>query len=107
MKHYWTPTIASGFFGSYMSLKYSQAALNDAGNGVGAVNTDEYRVGANLIWTPVQNFDIGGEVMYLRSNHLNRPVGLAPDFALNAIGLPSWKGSNGTVEGRVRVQRSF
>jgi hypothetical protein len=107
MKHYWTPTISSGIFGSYMALYYSRGAIADLGRGVGAVNTDEYRVGSNLVWTPVKNFDIGGEIMYLRDNHHSRPVGLAPDFALLAIGLPSYRGSNGTVEGRLRVQRTF
>jgi hypothetical protein len=107
LKHYWTPTISSGFFGSYMALYNSAASIADFGGGVGAVNTDEYRIGSNLVWTPVKNFDIGGEVMYLRDNHHSRPVGLAPDFAMWAVGLPSYKGSNGTVEGRLRVQRSF
>lgn len=107
LKHYWTPTLSSSFAGSYLGLRYSNAARAAFGGGVGAVNTDEYRVGTNLIWTPVKNFDIGGEVFYLRDNHLNRPAGLAPDVALWAAGLPSWKGSNSTVEGRLRVQRSF
>jgi hypothetical protein len=107
MKHYWTPTISSGLFGSYMALYYSPGSIADVGRGVGAVNTDEYRVGSNLVWTPVKNFDIGGEVMYMRDNHHSRPVGLAPDFAMWAIGLPSYHGSNGTVEGRLRVQRTF
>ncbi len=107
LKHYWLPTLSSGVFGSYMGLRYSQAALAGFGGGVGAINTDEYRVGTNLIWTPVKNFDIGGEITYLRDNHLNRPVGLAPDAAMWAVGLPSWKGANSTVEGRLRVQRSF
>ena len=107
LRHYWTPTLSSSLFGSFMSLRYSSAAIADLGSGVGAINTDEYRVGSNLVWTPVKNFDIGGEAMYLRDNHLNRPVGLAPDPVLNAVGLPSWKSSNGTVEGRIRVQRAF
>lgn len=107
LKHYWMPTLSSGFFGSYMGLRYSAASLAGLGNGIGAVNTDEYRVGSNLIWTPVKNFDIGAEVTYLRDNHLNRPIGLASNAALWAVGLPSWKGVNSTVEGRLRVQRSF
>ena len=107
LKHYWTPTFASGFYGSYMGLRYSQAALADVGNGVGAVNTNEFRVATNLIWTPVKNFDLGTEIMYVRANHLNRPVGLVPDPWLMAIGLPTWKGVNGAFEGRVRAQRTF
>lgn len=107
MRHYWMPTLSSGVFGSFMQLRYSGAAIAGVGGGTGPVNVDEYRLGSNLIWTPVKNFDIGGEVMYLRDNLINRPAGLAPDAALNAFGLPSWKGSNGTVEGRLRVQRAF
>ena len=90
-----------------MGLRYSGAALADVGGGVGAVNTDEFRAATQLVWTPVKNFDIGSELMYVRANHLNRPVGLAPDIVLNTVGLPSWKGVNGALEGRVRVQRTF
>lgn len=106
-KHYWTSTISSGFYGSYMGLRYSAAALADTGGGVGAVNTDEFRAATNLVWTPVKNFDVGSEVMYVRANHLNRPVGLVADPWLVASGLPSWKGVNGVFEGRIRAQRSF
>lgn len=106
-KHYWTPTLSSGVYGSLMELYYSPSAIADFGGGVGAVNTTEYRVGSNLVWTPIKNFDLGGELMYLRDNHHSRPVGLAPDIALWSVGLPSWKGANATVEGRLRIQRSF
>ena len=106
-RHYWTPTLSSGFYGSYLALYYSPTAIANFGNGVGAINTDEYRVGSNLVWTPIKNFDLGGELMYLRDNHHSRPVGLAPDVALWYAGLPGWKSSNGTLEGRLRLQRSF
>ncbi|PWB94086.1 porin [Methylosinus sporium] len=106
-KHYWTPTLSSGLYGSVLELYYSPSAIADFGGGVGAVNTTEYRIGSNLVWTPLKNFDLGGELMYLRDNHHSRPVGLAPDIALWSVGLPSWKGANATVEGRLRLQRSF
>ncbi|WP_159730350.1 porin [Methylosinus sp. Ce-a6] len=106
-KHYWTPTLSSGVYGSYLALYHSPSAIAAFGGGVGAVNTTEYRIGSNLVWTPIKNFDLGGELMYLRDNHHSRPVGLAPDIALWSVGLPSWKGVNATVEGRVRLQRSF
>jgi hypothetical protein len=109
-KHYWTPTLSSGVYGSWMSQYYSNQSITPSpgfGNGIGMVNLDEYRVGSNLVWTPVKNFDIGGELMYLRDNYHSRPVGLAPDYVLWSYGLPSWKGVNYTVEGRLRVQRSF
>jgi len=110
LKHYWTPTLSSGVFGSWMSQYYSNQSISPTfgfGSGIGMVNLDEYRIGTNLVWTPVKNFDIGGEIMYLTDNYRSRPVGLAPDYVLWSYGLPSWKGANYTVEGRLRVQRTF
>ncbi len=105
-KHYWIPTLASAIFGSYTQVNYSQNALNGYGGAVGVPNLKTARVGTNLVWTPVKGFDIGAEFMYVNVQQ-TRPVGLAPDAALNTVGLPSWRGSNNEYEGRVRVQRAF
>ena len=105
-KHYWIPTLASALFGSYTQVNYSQNALNGFGGAVGVPNLKTARVGTNLVWTPVKGFDIGAEFMYVNVQQ-TRPVGLASDSVLNAVGLPSWRGSNNEYEGRVRVQRAF
>ncbi|MGO9674030.1 MAG: porin [Methylocella sp.] len=105
-KHYWIPTLASAIFGSYAQINYSQNALSGFGGAVGVSNLKTARVGTNLVWTPIKGFDIGAEFMYVNVSQ-TRPVGLAPDTALNTVGLPSWRGSNNEYEGRVRVQRAF
>ncbi len=89
MRHYWTPTIRQNLFGSYADVSY---------DGTAAVNIDfnEWRVGTNLIWSPVAGLDLGVEVMYSRLES-DTPVlfnGLLGDVD------DAW-------EGRLRVQRDF
>jgi hypothetical protein len=105
-KHYWIPTLASAIYGSYMTVNYSGDALAGFGGGVGISNIKEGRVGTNLVWTPLKGFDIGAEFMYVHVNQL-RPVGLAPDAVLNAVGLPTFQPNTNQYEGRLRVQRAF
>ena len=105
-KHYWIPTLASAIYGSYMTVNYSGDALAGFGGGVGISNIKEGRVGTNLVWTPLKGFDIGAEFMYVHVNQ-SRPVGLAPDAVLNAVGLPTFQPNTNQYEGRLRVQRAF
>jgi Porin subfamily len=105
-KHYWIPTLASAIYGSYMAVNYPGDALAGFGGAVGISNIKESRVGTNLVWTPLKGFDIGAEFMYVHVNQ-SRPVGLAPDAVLNAVGLPSFQPNNNQYEGRLRVQRAF
>jgi len=105
-KHYWIPTLSSGIYGSYMQVNYPGDALAGFGGGVGISNIKEARVGSNLVWTPLKGFDIGAEFMYVHVNQ-TRPAGLAPDFVLNAAGLPSFQPNTNQYEGRLRVQRAF
>jgi hypothetical protein len=105
-KHYWIPTLASAVYGSYMAVNYPGNALAGFGGAVGISNIKEGRVGTNLVWTPLKGFDIGAEFMYVHINQ-SRPVGLASDLVLNAVGLPSFQPNNNQYEGRIRVQRAF
>ncbi|WP_374310585.1 porin [Methylocella sp.] len=105
-KHYWLPTLASAFFGSYAKINYSYNALQGYGGAVGVSNVGVARVGTNLVWTPVKGFDIGAEFLYL-NNTISRPVGLASDAVLQSYGLPGFRGTQNMYEGRVRVQRAF
>jgi len=94
--HYWLPILSSAIFGSYMEMHYPANALNGFGGAAGVSNLKEGRVG----------FDIGAEFMYV---HLNRarPVGLAPNSALTAAGLPAFQSNNNQYESRLRIQRAF
>src|SRR5450631_1711079 len=105
-RHYWIPSLSSGIYGSYMEVHYPANALNGFGGAVGVSNLKEGRVGTNLVWTPIKNFDIGAEFMYVHLNE-TRPVGLAPNSTLNTAGLPAFQPNNNQYEGRLRVQRAF
>ena len=108
-RHYWIPSLSSGIYGSYMEVHYPANALNGFGGAVGVSNLKEGRVGTNLVWTPIKNFDIGAEFMYVHLNE-TRPVGLAPNSgagSLTAAGLPAFQPNNNQYEGRLRVQRAF
>ena len=111
LKHYWTPTISSGLFGSYYRITYNSAAkapIGLFGNAlnVGQSNYYETRLGTNLVWTPVKNFDLGTEITWARAI-TSRPFGLAPDVALQAAGLPAFRSVTDSFYGKVRAIRAF
>ena len=119
LKHYWTPTVSSAFFGGYYQVNYSQNArmpinpfflVGGAAYGVagtqGITNFRDVRVGTNLVWTPIKNFDIGAEFTYIRYM-TDRPFGLAPDAVLSAYGLPKWAGTTSQYIGAIRMIRAF
>lgn len=58
-RHFWVPTWKSTFLGSYAVVDQKDAAASDV---------KEMMLGANLIWSPVANLDIGPEVSYRRTN---------------------------------------
>ena len=123
-KHYWTPTISSGFFGNYYQVTYSnasqypinpQAFANLSGAGLagtgslftaGINNFREVRIGSNIVWTPIKNFDIGAELTYARYMS-PRQFGLAPDFILRTVGLPGYQGTTSQYLGAIRMIRAF
>jgi hypothetical protein len=105
-KHYWLPNLASGVYGSYMQFYNPQNALDGFGGAVGVSNKQEGRVGTNLVWTPIKGFDIGAEFMFIHVTR-SRPVGLASNAQLNAVGLPSFQANQDEYTGRIRIQRAF
>lgn len=72
--HYWTPSVRQNVFASYMKLDpgrngYFTTDLSAFGLGTvnqGFVDVSEFKVGSNVIWSPIKNFDIGVEVLYTR-----------------------------------------
>ena len=124
LKHYWTPTVSSAFFGGYYQVTYSQNArmpINPFFTGAGPAtgvgtggpafalgmnNFRDVRIGTNLVWTPIKNFDIGAEFTYARYMS-DRPFGLAPDPVLQTFGLPKWVGTTSQYLGAIRMIRAF
>jgi hypothetical protein len=95
--HYWTPTIRQAVYGSYSKLDYA--------NGIGGIanvglDPTEWRVGSNLIWSPVAGLDIGVEVLYANARVKN---------FVQAAGRPVGQliKSDDSFQGRLRVQRDF
>lgn len=67
--HYWTPTVRQAVFGSYASFDVP-AAVQQVPGTIGATRYDwtGWRVGTNVYWSPVPNFDIGAEYAYTQFN---------------------------------------
>jgi len=95
--HYWTPTIRQAVYGSYSELDYGGGVF--AG---GFANQDpkEFRIGSNLIWSPVSGLDIGVEVLYAKAEVKNR---------IQAAGAPLGVliKSDDALSARLRIQRDF
>ena len=114
--HYWTPTIRSVLLASYISLTPPSAAQNTDWTLGGISKANEYRLGAQLVWSPVKDLDIGAELQYMKLNaSLTGNGGAAtctpggPGFgsaacAAVAAGLNA---SPSAWQGRVRIQRQF
>ncbi|MBJ6124901.1 porin [Microvirga splendida] len=83
LNHYWTPTIRQSLFGSYARVEYGTAAPS--------ADFTEWRVGSNVIWSPVAGLDIGVEALYSNLN---------PRGIVGANDDDAW-------EGRLRIQRDF
>ncbi|MGO4573907.1 porin [Microvirga sp. 2TAF3] len=99
-RHYWTPSIRQSVFGSYMRVEYGRGAssVTPAGFVVGLTDFNEWRLGSNIIWSPVSGLDLGLEVIYARVDPRGRVF-------IPATGLVF--GQESGVEGRLRVQRDF
>ena len=135
--HYWTPEWRSAFFGSYAETDFGKGARNGfsgpapnlvgngaaGGNSLAALNALAFNttlrnfsvatVGANLIWSPVRDLDIGVEALYQRAELKS---GRAADGQIGALGTGAGAlvgVPNKTVSfddifvTRVRVQRDF
>jgi Porin subfamily len=104
--HYWTPQVRQSLFGSYARVDYASAvetpvnALTGARPAGALTDSTEFRVGTNVIWSPVPGFDIGVEVLYARID----PKGRVVDVNKNN---GATKGSDDAFEARLRIQRDF
>ncbi len=93
--HYWTPTVRTNVYGSYIGLDYAAAAADPLVGGFR--DTRIVQAGGALIWSPVANLDLGAEVLY---HHID------PDGSV-ALPVTGFRNSEGAVEARLRIQRGF
>ncbi|MDF2971644.1 MAG: hypothetical protein K0R61_2094 [Microvirga sp.] len=119
LNHNWSPTWQTNVFGSWMRFDAPEVAQyvvpataatianGSAGTTTGLVDFDEVRVGANVIWTPVKDFLIGVEALYIRVDSRERVAVPLTTAAGDPTGTFRSTGSDATWEGRLRVQRDF
>jgi hypothetical protein len=105
--HYWTPSFRQAVFGTYTRLNYSSQVAGvvvDPFLGVvntGFVDSNQFQIGTNLLWSPVKGLDIGPEIVYTKLD----PRGRVPDFNRGA-GIFT-VGSADAIDARLRFQRDF
>ncbi|TDR85184.1 porin [Enterovirga rhinocerotis] len=122
--HYWAPQWRSAFFGSYAEVSFgagSRAVVaslpNSSRFGLDSSYDSRLRdysvsvVGANLIWSPVRDLDIGLEAVYTRVDLKGGRVAdltAGTNGQLIAAGMPPKTAkSDDTWSVRMRVQRDF
>ncbi len=131
--HYWTPSVRSAAFASYGEMAFAPGARlaqglasRVTGTGPGEPGTrffalnqvlrDSYRflIGANLIWSPTKEFDIGLEAIYTRTGlqsgrvlDLSRFPNQTAAFVNNPANAVATVSGVDAVQVRARVQRDF
>jgi hypothetical protein len=87
LRHYWAPTLRQNVFASYANVEYGGSADFDF---------NEFRVGTNVIWSPVAGLDLGVEVIYSQ-------LDASAPFLVNGV----LEDEDDAWEGRLRIQRDF
>jgi len=98
LKHFWSPTVSSSLFASVFSMSYPESVEHGAPGVSGAGDYKETIVGGNLVWTPLKNLMVGGELSY--SIGKTQTETGADHHAKQWTASPEWSG-------RVRVQQKF
>jgi hypothetical protein len=100
------PTLQGAVFGSYANVDHTNFTRTAVAplvlSRTSAVDFQEYRVGANLRWTPIRGLLIGAEVIY--SNVRHDRVGIT---SFKGTGIPVTTRGGDAWEGRFRIQRDF
>jgi len=97
LDHFWSPHYRSSFFGSFASLQAPSGATAGAWNGSGFFgDATVWNAGANFVWVPTRNFEIGAELIFAQ---------LKQDVRASTLTVFNRSDSNWT--GRLRVERNF
>ena len=125
--HYFTPQLRTNIFGSYINLQPGNKTRTTDWVLGGLSRASQYDVGANLVYSPTKNFDIGLEVTYAKLNQsLTGQNGAAPTSVFvapntagtnnvggllpaNVIATPvlPFRVSPNMVQTRIRAERTF
>ena len=105
VQHYWSPEWNSSLFGAYVEIHNPFEAQSISGSGTGD-NARIFQVGGNLLWTPVKDLIIGGEILY-SNMHLSGAAPLATGgTAANGTKVPVPADSD-DIRGRLSLRRAF
>ncbi len=119
LNHYWTSEWRTNVFGSWMRfdapglarflvpVNAATVAAGTAGTATGFVDFNEYRVGGNVMWSPVTGFIIAVEALYTRVDPQGRVAVPLTNVAGVTMGPFKPSSANDSWEGRLRVQRDF
>ncbi len=101
-RHYFVPAVYGSLFGAYLNITNPPAAQ------VLGASTDSariFQIGANLVWSPVKDFQIGGEILYTDLAYRGLATTTANNIAPAAVNLTPQNPSD--VRGRLSIRRSF
>jgi hypothetical protein len=103
-QHFWTPSLRSNVFGSYLQIENPVAAQL---LGAGTDNAKIWDVGFNTFWSPIQALDIGVEVVYTNMT-LTGGYPLATGTVLpNTATKGPVSATADDIRARLRVQLAF
>jgi hypothetical protein len=103
-QHYWTPTVRSDLFGSFMAINNPDFAENLAASSASARLWD---LGANVFWNPIRNLEFGLEVVYTNlalSAPASTLLTYTPSGTSKTEVVPT---DSNDVRGRFRIQYTF
>lgn len=69
--HFWTPRVSQSIYGSVVALDYPTLAQV-----AGIFDTKVLQAGTSVVWSPVNGFQLGGELLYTRVDPRGSVVGL-------------------------------
>jgi hypothetical protein len=92
-RHYFLPNVYASLFGAYLDINNPNAV--QAKLGAGTDDAKVWQIGGNVVWQPIKDFSIGGEVLY-------------SDLKLSGLAkLGTTPSHSDDVRGRLTVRRSF
>jgi hypothetical protein len=102
MTHYWAPRWRSNFTAGYVEI--NPPNVHSANVGLQWGKGQLWEIAGSIIYTPVQNFDIGLEVQYANLKNNLQNLNLAP-IVWHNLGRPGLNEENWST--KMRVERSF
>ncbi|WP_454917063.1 porin [Xanthobacter sediminis] len=100
-RHFWTPGLRSVVYGGYIDYQPPKSTV------IASTGANLWQVGTDLVWSPVKNLDIGGEIVYSKVE-TDTPLQAVTGAGGALAGTTALVGGSTDIwSGGVRVQRNF